>query len=626
MVLLLICLGVAGCTTPVSVERVDPQAHYRELTRNVLSSGDLSESSRIVLTRWDLNQQFATDPEIALAALQAKVADGAAGSDEVFALAEMSFQHAARTGKQAYYLGAAAYAYAFLFPDGVDAPPDPYDPRLRIACDLYNRALTSAFEAADRSQVRLQGGEFALPFGKLRIAFDPASLVWAGRKLTDFIPIGDFEVYGLRNTYRQPGIGAPLAASAVALNPEQGLQVAPRMKIPVTAVLRIADARRQLAAGTLDATLEVYAPSEAESVRLDGQDVPLEIDRTAALAYGLADRDIWARELRGFLVGDLLDKAPARLAALGPYRPGRFPVVFIHGTASSAGRWADMVNELLSDPRIRDQFQFWFFSYETGNPIPYSALLLREALRDAVAKVDPAGKDKALRRMVVIGHSQGGLLAKMLAVDGGTRFWDAFSHKPLDELDLPADTKDLVRRAVFFEHSPLVSRVIFLSTPQRGSYVAGFSPVQLIGRLIRLPLGVARAMGDVLTNNVDALKFDPNQTRVGSSIYGMTPGSPFIKALAALPIAPGIAVHSIIAVKGDGPVESGDDGVVAYSSAHLGEAELRAGCAVRPLQPVQSASDRRGPPHSAPAREGVVCRGRRLRRRRRTEVGRTKRA
>ena len=566
------CLAIAGCTTPIGVERVDSRTAYQQQTRNVLSSGELSESSRIVLTRWDMNERFATDPEAAVAALQAKIADGSAGSDEIFALAEMSFQHAERTGQDAYYLAAAVYAYAFLFPDGVDTSPNPFDPRLRLAGDLYNRSLTSAFESADRSRVELKGGEFPLPFGKLRVAFDSADLIWAGRKLVDFVPIADFEVYGLRNTYREAGIGAPLAASGVPLNPEQGFQVAPRMKIPVTAVLRIGDARRQLAAGTLDATLEVRTPSETESVRLGGQDVPLEIERTAALAYGLADRDVWATELRGFLVGDLLEKAPTRLAALDPYRPGRFPVVFIHGTASSAGRWADMINELLSDPQIREHFQFWFFSYDTGNPIPYSALLLREALRDAVAKIDPAGKDEALRRMIVIGHSQGGLLARMLVVDAGTRFWETVSRKPLDELNMPAETRDLVRRAMFFEHSPFVSRVIFLATPQQGSYVAGFSVVQLISRLVRLPLTVARAMGDVLTNNADAFRFDPDTARTGNSVYGMTPGSPFITALAPLPIAPGIAVHSIIAVKGDGPVESGDDGVVAYSSAHLAEA------------------------------------------------------
>jgi pimeloyl-ACP methyl ester carboxylesterase len=264
---------------------------------------------------------------------------------------------------------------------------------------------------------------------------------------------------------------------------------------------------------------------------------------------------------------------PTRLAALGPYRPGGIPVVFIHGTASSAGRWAEMVNELLSDARIRGNCQFWFFTYDTGNPIPYSAALLREALRDAVAKIDPSGKDPALRHMVVIGHSQGGLLARMLVVDSGTRFWDEVSRKPLDQMKLSASTRDLLQRNIFFDHSPYVSRVVFVATPQRGSFIAGFSITQLLARLLRAPLSVITATADLLTNGLDAFRFDPAQTRVGTSVYGMTPGSPFITALASLPIAPGIAVHSIVAVNGDGPIESGDDGVVAYSSAHLPEAD-----------------------------------------------------
>ena len=145
--------------------------------------------------------------------------------------------------------------------------------------------------------------------------------------------------------------------------------------------------------------------------------------------------------------------------------------------------------------QIREHFQFWFFSYDTGNPIPYSALLLREALRDAVAKVDPDRTRSGLRRMVVIGHSQGGLLAKMLVVDPGTSFWDGFSRKPLDAAGRARrDPKDLARRTLFFEHSPFVNRVIFLATPQRGSYVAGFSVCTMIGRLVRLPLSLAQAM------------------------------------------------------------------------------------------------------------------------------------
>jgi len=39
--------------------------------------------------------------------------------------------------------------------------------------------------------------------------------------------------------------------------------------------------------------------------------------------------------------------------------------------------------------------------------------------------------------------------------------------------------------------------------------------------------------------------------------------------MAATPIARGVHANSIIAIAGNGPVESGNDRVVAYSSAHL---------------------------------------------------------
>jgi hypothetical protein len=65
--------------------------------------------------------------------------------------------------------------------------------------------------------------------------------------------------------------------------------------------------------------------------------------------------------LAGFFQGDLFDTMPTQLAALELYRPGRIPVVLIPGTASSAGRWADPINDLQNDPAIRERFQFWLF-------------------------------------------------------------------------------------------------------------------------------------------------------------------------------------------------------------------------------------------------------------------------
>jgi hypothetical protein len=49
----------------------------------------------------------------------------------------------------------------------------------------------------------------------------------------------------------------------------------------------------------------------------------------------------------------------------------------------------------------------------------------------------------------------------------------------------------------------------------------------------------------------------------------MTPTNRFVQTLATIPVAPQVAAHSIIAVKGKGPLEQGNDGVVEYKSAHI---------------------------------------------------------
>ena len=71
-----------------------------------------------------------------------------------------------------------------------------------------------------------------------------------------------------------------------------------------------------------------------------------------------------------------------------------------------------------------------------------------------------------------------------------------------------------------------------------------------------------------MTRNQDKLLLR-NLSRLPTSIDNMTPGNPYLKVLHELPIAPGVKAHSIIAVKGDGPLEDESDGVVRYESAHI---------------------------------------------------------
>jgi pimeloyl-ACP methyl ester carboxylesterase len=179
--------------------------------------------------------------------------------------------------------------------------------------------------------------------------------------------------------------------------------------------------------------------------------------------------------LRGGTIARALpsDRTQDGLFMLQPYRPGQIPVVLVHGTASSPVRWAELINELGGDPRIREQFQIWFFLYDTGNPIGYSAGRLRAALTATVQQLDPEGTDPALRRMVVIGHSQGGLLTKFTAIDSGTQFWDRISKKPFEEIQISPETRALLQQSVFFTPLPFVERVVFVATPHRGAIMAG---------------------------------------------------------------------------------------------------------------------------------------------------------
>lgn len=565
-----LCIGGSACATPIGVKRVDPSTVHRMLTGSILSTGEPSIPTRNVLYRLGLDAEFDDDPARGLAALHDIVVSGKGNPGDLSALAELSFLHAERTGKRPYFFATALYAFAYLFPDDPSDAPDPLDPRLRMACELYNRAITRGFEKPEGFGLDLRAGTYELPFGELAVELDESSLRWRDRQFVAFEPVAELEVRGLRSRYRQAGIGAPLAAKTAPLDPSKGFEdfVGPRMKVPVTAFLRIEHPRAQLAAAQLRATLELHVALESGSVEVEGRREPLEVEPTAALASTLAEASPWQREVWGFLqrVGAIDEKS--RLVALRPYKPGLFPVVFVHGTASSSARWAEMTNDLENDPSIYPRFQFWYFSYDTGNPILYSAMLLREALQRTIERLDPQQRDPALQKMVVIGHSQGGLLTKLTAVDGGTRFWENASKQPFESARMSERTRDLLRRAVFPKPLPFAERLVFIATPQRGSYVAGNPVSHWVSRFINMPLDLAQTTGDLVRRNPDTLAF-ASLTQLPTSVANMTPGSPFIRVLESLPLAPGVKGHSIIAVNGDGPVEGGTDGVVKYASAHV---------------------------------------------------------
>lgn len=565
----LLAAGLAACS-PVSVQELTLTGSYRERVSSALSGNTLSPATQIVLETMALKTLWAKDPDRALSTLREQTISVPADpsfADRLFALSELHYLRGKRTRNRVDYMAAAVYAWAFLAPgERGSGRPDVYDTRFRQACDFYILGLT----AASGSPVSVAPQRWTLPFGMLDLYADVARPEWRGHPLKDFRPTVALKVHGLRNVYSRSGLGEPLAAlPEVTRQDNISFGLAGQIRIPLSLLMVIPDPRKQILGSHLTGTLTLSAIDETTHRMIGDERVPLQYDQTAARAISLQQSVDWSAEYRGFLDGSLLlnEKAP-RLLAIEPHQPGHMPVVLIHGTASGPARWADMVNDLLEDPDIRKYFEFWFFSYGTGNPIPYSALELRQALSQAVQQFGGPVKDPALGQITLIGHSQGGLLARMLTIDAGNRLWNAITSRSLDSLSTDEKNRELIREAMFPEAMPEVKRVVFISTPQHGSYLAGYSVAQFVSRFVTFPATVTSLLQQVVTGDAASSRTSFQPWHAGS-VYGMSPNSPFIRSLAQIPVAPGIAAHSIIPVLGDGPLRTADDGVVKYESAHL---------------------------------------------------------
>jgi pimeloyl-ACP methyl ester carboxylesterase len=353
------------------------------------------------------------------------------------------------------------------------------------------------------------------------------------------------------------GIGAPLVAVGRGENTQfrQGYEL-PRVYAPVTAIVKFQGQRAQL---------EFIEPFVSDHVKIDNHSFPLAADYDAPMAM-LLSRE--RPDKLGFIRLFRPEKYAytARLTRLQPFDPGRTPVILVHGLQDTPVSWAPMVDALRTDPEIQRRYQLWVFSYPSGYPYPYSAALLRHEL-DGIARKFPNRKP-----IILVGHSMGGMICRLMITDAGDKIWrDLFGKSPA-QTPVTGRTRELLQNALIFNHRPEVKRVIFISTPHRGSLLASNWIGRVGTRLVKTPSFLADmrdSFVSILTVDSAALQLN----RIPNSIDMLAPNDRFVMEINKLPITPGIPFHSIIGDRGKGDTPNSSDGVVAYWSSHLDGAQ-----------------------------------------------------
>ena len=606
MLALLLAPAVSGCAT-LRLEQLGPKELLAQLPPE-LAKGRLSAQGHEVLRAEKLEDLWQVSHKKAIIELSAKVASSPVDSENLpiilltlaemhhhLALANQPGLHLKPANKQdeqaLLYARAAAYSAHCLArlnqddtPDSALAPKTIYQ-NIDLAVEIHNHATLELLRLTKQRGSLIPGGSIRFKQPGSKSQYATLEVVDEGIPL----PLQDvgaittareLRVVGLDCQHDRPGMGVPLLVEAKRGSHGADSLFFESLKVPVTGHLVVPEKLADVETwNKID--IRLVDPHQIESIMIASRRMPLAADFTTPLAVSLVESGLEALSEKAFFKGDLADKKRG-LFLLEPYRPGRIPVVLVHGLLSSPVTWARMVNDLRTDPVIREKYQFWTFFYPSSQPIIYSAAELRQALRATRDTLDPQHEDQALDRMVLVGHSMGGLLSRLQAVDSGDKVWHHFGAADFDNLKLSPDTRQKMRDLFFFKPVPEVSRIVFMGTPHQGSRIGETTLGKLGAILASPPEGLRKLALEVLRDNPKAFIIEPNRV---NSVTGLTPNSPGMKALmdCGAPVVPFHSVAGALESKStlvslehwlrDLPLDAKTDGVVELASALLPGAE-----------------------------------------------------
>lgn len=553
------------------------------------AGAEISNRTEWVLRRYALIDLYEQDPHQCLDSLQTLL-ETEMESELVYAVSELSYvlgKRAEQGNREAMALDmygvSVSNAYMYLFSSEFDPVRNPYDPQFRGACDLYNESLEATLRLVNTKGQLKPGKSYSVTTGKQ--TYEVHTLVrgqWDEADFERFEFVSDYEVKDLPSTGLTYGLGVPLIAVRKKGDPQD-----PREKyypeglsFPVTALLRVVRPGSMPGKGAdhrHHCILELHDPLASSDLSLAGRLVPLQTDLSTSLAFFLDSPQF--RETSQATLGLLNPNETQKhrgIYMLEPFDPSRVPVIMVHGLWSSPLTWMPMFNDLRSFESLRENYQFWFYQYPTGQPFWLSATQFREDLERLRREIDPDRRYAKLNQTVLVGHSMGGLVSRMQTIESKDDFWAILSDEPFEKVKGDSDSLIRLRQAAFFQSNPDIRRVVTIGTPHRGSDYANDTTRWLGRKFIKLP-SMMVSMGQRLVSDNPGLFRNTDLLLNSTSIDSLSPESPVFPAMLRAPRNPNVTFHNIV-----GEVESKNwlgresesrtDGVVEYESAHMDDA------------------------------------------------------
>ena len=480
------------------------------------------------------------------------------------------------------------YSYAYLFKTSRQPQERLFDNRQVQIRDFYNQALT---QLVSSHSLRNPSTNLSptIKIGKSTYTIDiQAYQRLQNMKLEKFISSYNMNFSGLRAINRRDGFGSDFVAvfpstdsssqeNKYILNPlthdypkgiNPNIHKARYLAATIIAQPKKSNATIEDVLTNPNFEIKVYDPYSIEKVEIAGKPYSLAANFSAPYGLWLAENNLGAAAYLTLIDRDQHLAMP-HLYMLEPYNPNKKIIVLVHGLASSPEAWIAVTNDIMGDAILREHYQVWQIFYSTNMPILESRFQIYALLKQAFGSLNP--KDAAAQDAVLIGHSMGGIISRLLVSDAD------ISKQALELMNNRQQTR-LRKHPVIGERLKMkpienFDRAIFLAAPHRGTDYADRWFTLAARKIIKLPATFLTTLADTLTSyDADLKDFVKTLTNdvIQNGPSDLSKKSKFMELTASIPPEKGLVFHSIMGniTKSDDPNVI-TDGIVPYKSAHL---------------------------------------------------------